>query len=479
MRSHVIYPIDQEKLQKRTPSVKMGGNNISVDSDAAGYTLRENPKKTCRFDDASEDTLLHVDKLCKECGKAFQSWKALFGHMKCHSDKIAHTFVDEQDSWTSADQSDNGKANPKRKRSLRTKRYYKMEVSGTTSTSLSYNANGSSSVSEIEQKLEEVALCLIMLSKDVTQWSGLKSAGESVNNSEFIDAQSFIKPQFKELVSDGGDTNFEKRKKETLRDGPKMSRSEIRAGGLMLSHKLKKSNVVEELEFQVSEVEMEATWINGSKCKEKADLGSKKISSSKRKVFDSVESEIKQKNATMVEEGCVESSRYECASCNKAFNTFQALGGHRASHKKMKGCFGLRKDVCENSIVGADHGISINRFAEKSSPIAHKLDADSSNRAKKTNKGGSHECQICFRVFTSGQALGGHKRSHLVADAKNNQNVPSNSTVTQKPIQEIRNFLDLNLPAPDEDSTSTSGLGFDPWFLGTNKNNGPLLGLLI
>jgi predicted amidohydrolase len=26
------------------------------------------------------------------------------------------------------------------------------------------------------------------------------------------------------------------------------------------------------------------------------------------------------------------------------------------------------------------------------------------------------ECPVCFRVFGSGQALGGHKRSHMTAD---------------------------------------------------------------
>lgn len=293
-----------------------------------------------------------------------------------------------------------------------------MKISGTTSTSLSCNANALSFVSENEQE-QEVALCLIMLSKDVTQWSGLKSVGESsVNNAEFVDAQSFIKAPF-EWVSNGGDS--------------KMSRSEIKVGRLKLSHKLKKSKVVDVSNFQASQVDMEGTWINGSKCEERADLGTKKISSSKRKVFDSLEPEIKAKNTAMMEEDCVESSRYEFASCNKAFNTFQALGGHRASQKKMRGCFGLKKDVCGNSIVRADN----------SSPITHEM-ATHSNGSKKTEKSGSHECQICFRVFWSGQALGGHKRSHLVADAKNNQNIPSNSIVTPKPVEEILEFLDLN-----------------------------------
>lgn len=33
--------------------------------------------------------------------------------------------------------------------------------------------------------------------------------------------------------------------------------------------------------------------------------------------------------------------RFECSSCKKVFGSHQALGGHRASHKNVKGCFAL------------------------------------------------------------------------------------------------------------------------------------------
>lgn len=481
MRSHVIYPTDQEKLQKmkRMSAGENGGTNTLVASDAAAYGLREKPKKTYRFKDSSEDTLLHVDKICKECGKDFQSWKALFGHMKCHSDKITRTRVDEQDSGTSADQSENGKANPRKKRSpRRTKRYFKMEISGTTATSssLSYNANASSSVSETEQEQEEVALCLIMLSKDVSNWSGLKSIGDSsVNNSEFVDAQSFTKTEAKQIVNGGDEiVKVKTQLHGTSRDGPKMNRSEIKVGGLIMLNEKLKSKVVEELEFQVSEVDMERNLINASKSDEESDMGIKKLIPSKRKELDFIEPEYKVKNMEMIK--CDKRRKYECPSCNKAFNTFQALGGHRASHKKMKGCFGLINS-CENRVIAADLSISLIPPADNSSLTAHEMATDTTNGTKKINKGVSHECQICFKVFSSGQALGGHKRSHLIAEAKNSQSITSSSIVIQKPVPEIRDFLDLNLPAPDEDDTSTSELGFRQWWIG-NNNQEALLGLL-
>ncbi|XP_065853544.1 zinc finger protein ZAT11 [Euphorbia lathyris] len=68
---------------------------------------------------------------------------------------------------------------------------------------------------------------------------------------------------------------------------------------------------------------------------------------------------------------------YECKTCNKKFTSFQALGGHRASHKKPK-----LTASGENKVAG-----------EKV-------------KAKK------HECSICGIEFALGQALGGHMRRH-------------------------------------------------------------------
>ncbi|CDY61623.1 BnaA08g19810D [Brassica napus] len=63
--------------------------------------------------------------------------------------------------------------------------------------------------------------------------------------------------------------------------------------------------------------------------------------------------------------------------------------------------------------------------------------------AKKKSKG--HECPICFRVFKSGQALGGHKRSHFLGNHEHR------TLVIQQQHQvahEMHTLIDLNLPAP-------------------------------
>ncbi|GMJ01588.1 hypothetical protein like AT3G60580 [Hibiscus trionum] len=109
--------------------------------------------------------------------------------------------------------------------------------------------------------------------------------------------------------------------------------------------------------------------------------------------------------------------KYRCETCNKVFKSYQALGGHRASHKKMKAHSAATHET-EN--VGA---------------------TTSSMTDKKI-----HECPVCFRVFSSGQALGGHKRSHVITG----QVAPVRSS---KKLGD--RFIDLNLPAPTDDDDAS------------------------
>ncbi|CAN6295558.1 unnamed protein product [Urochloa humidicola] len=71
---------------------------------------------------------------------------------------------------------------------------------------------------------------------------------------------------------------------------------------------------------------------------------------------------------------------FECKTCNRTFPSFQALGGHRASHKKPR--------------LG-DGGAA----AEPPKPKVH-------------------GCSICGLEFAIGQALGGHMRRHRAAEAE-------------------------------------------------------------
>ncbi|KAK8522855.1 hypothetical protein V6N13_115802 [Hibiscus sabdariffa] len=146
------------------------------------YDLRGNPKKSKRFSDESGNGILLREMICKECGKGFQSLKALCGHMACHSEKerVFQTFEDHWDSQSDTETS----AAPTPSRRRRSKR-----IRCKTSNNSVSITNGSSSVSEIEDQheQEEVAMCLMMLSRDSSGCKkGMNSVADSSDNNSVI-----------------------------------------------------------------------------------------------------------------------------------------------------------------------------------------------------------------------------------------------------------------------------------------------------
>ncbi|CAN6460590.1 unnamed protein product [Victoria cruziana] len=123
---------------------------------------------------------------------------------------------------------------------------------------------------------------------------------------------------------------------------------------------------------------------------------------------------------------------YECKTCSKCFPSFQALGGHRASHKKPKNVEEKEKAVA--AAAGEEEGFRL--FKEASMAVVMQQQQGGSKAAGKPKV---HECSICGSEFTSGQALGGHMRRHRIVSESPDSKKPKNAFT-----------LDLNLPAPDD-----------------------------
>ncbi|KAL6647966.1 hypothetical protein ACP70R_012190 [Stipagrostis hirtigluma subsp. patula] len=141
--------------------------------------------------------------------------------------------------------------------------------------------------------------------------------------------------------------------------------------------------------------------------------------------------------------------RYECPGCGRAFQSYQALGGHRASHKRINSSCCVAKVAPDQPEASVETNASFSTASAPASP-----DADADDRAAmvavKAKKAVKFECPICFKVFGSGQALGGHKRSHSIAGELYERTRGDTDAGIVEPEQSpvASGFLDLNLPAP-------------------------------
>ncbi|XWS56377.1 hypothetical protein CRYUN_Cryun09bG0080600 [Craigia yunnanensis] len=156
---------------------------------------------------------------------------------------------------------------------------------------------------------------------------------------------------------------------------------------------------------------------------------------------------------------------YECKTCNRTFPSFQALGGHRASHKKPKATSAaalvdekIRQFTA--AAVSPDEG----QFIKSNNLSCLSLQLSNNNRGlySNNNKAKVHECSICGAEFTSGQALGGHMRRHRGPIGSNSTTtactalsltvpMPTESKEPKKSRNVLSLDLDLNLPAPEDD----------------------------
>ncbi|KAK2974487.1 hypothetical protein RJ640_018652 [Escallonia rubra] len=124
---------------------------------------------------------------------------------------------------------------------------------------------------------------------------------------------------------------------------------------------------------------------------------------------------------------------YKCTVCDKAFMSYQALGGHKASHRK-------------SAAVAAE---------DKPSTSAASASATTSTSTLNPS-GRTHECSVCHKSFPTGQALGGHKRRHyegtIGGGGHHGQANVSGSAVTSSEgggssLSHSHRDFDLNLPA--------------------------------
>ena len=204
MRSHVTVNFSSESEEKIEPNMKKlsclnseedfykKDSRFELGGGQSAYGLRENPRKTWRAAVDSHSPFQR-ERVCKQCGKGFKSLKALCGHMACHSERV----LKDDHSWTTSENnqkivmdssdSDTEAQIPRRPTRAASTRYKRrIVVKSSTRTCL---GNFSSSVSSdiVEQEQEEIAMCLMMLSRDHSgNWGGFDSVTESSDNNSVV-----------------------------------------------------------------------------------------------------------------------------------------------------------------------------------------------------------------------------------------------------------------------------------------------------
>lgn len=150
---------------------------------------------------------------------------------------------------------------------------------------------------------------------------------------------------------------------------------------------------------------------------------------------------------------------YQCKTCNRSFPSFQALGGHRASHKKPKTLEDQVKisKPFDHQQVENNTRLKLSNNDDHVTTLSLQIPSNTITTTNK-NKNRVHECSICGAEFTSGQALGGHMRRHRplpnsISIASNHHSHDQESHHHDQATKNTRAFLslDLNLPAPEDD----------------------------
>lgn len=149
---------------------------------------------------------------------------------------------------------------------------------------------------------------------------------------------------------------------------------------------------------------------------------------------------------------------YQCKTCNRTFQSFQALGGHRTSHRKMK--------------MKSEEILPQKQTEQLIVPIALHIETSRTHRKVRI-----HKCLICNAVFASGQALGGHMRRHrvTVSEGQTSDRIETKSdcvtlSLLSPALEETGNeasrsnndfqCLDLNFPVTSDDEIGESQFCF-------------------
>lgn len=355
---------------------------------------------------------IEEDCKCKECGKGFVSMRALFGHMRHHSKRSRE--INESETLCSI----------QRKRS---RMRYKMKQKFCLS-----DMNGSFHVSEID-KVEEAAVCLIMLSRGVRN-------RVDFSYSDMFEAKAVDKSKGGKLASNADGTKEMKKLSRRLESSVSCSRYSL----------LRKNDT------------------------ESGDLGSGFMSKSERNIALGIPKngfhEVDEFKKPRVSFSDVEIENWESVHIEDELEKDQSNSEMTINNSSEEAGFDDQDpDFGENT---SDEDSESNSRLHSNEKL---LEQENGGKAMK-----SYECPTCFKVFPSGQALGGHKRAHYNGFPEDKT---KESVLTKQELSSgIHDISDLNVPvtpeneANDDDNDDEGGsVGFEPCWVGIDRGREPLV----
>ncbi|CAL5188621.1 unnamed protein product [Lathyrus oleraceus] len=427
-----MFKFDVGRKRKRSElgSSGVGGSGGGGDDGSYIYGLRENPKKTTRFVHSNAAAVSATDqeeRFCKDCGKSFWSLKALCGHMASHSDKgVSGVCVRDKEKLVMDSQSDTEDSVPTYTRKSKRMKFKNLSNDNRRSSSSPPWGNCSSSISEVDQDHEEVARTLMMLSRDYS-FKGLALVTESSDNNSAV-----VEPKLKlklKLKSPSADTKVVARNHDKSNVGSeKKVFKDKRLRYLEEDYDSHNSDSGYFLYGPKKEETDDASsdWCLRNRFQDHDFESSKKIQSSKNNIQKGYERDsFSDDSVYESDENSTDSDSY--ATPKAQTNKNNIMNGTKSGNKKSS-CKGKKK--------------------------------------MKSKKNKEHDCPLCERTFKSGQALGGHKRSHFVGGYDESTFVirPSGSAAQPQaqppapipvpaPAPAAVNpcLIDLNLPAPDDE----------------------------